>query len=233
MKSKHYFFLHSFISHLQLRFGLVITYLTYPLLWRFMHCMDLAYAAADLIVSRAGAMTCYEILATGKPSILVVKFCFTRLFYSFRFLFKNECNNSSAALCRTIILCKSIYTCPFKLDLQLITKENDDIFAEWLFADTFAIFLWGESIQKRVLDGRLSWCDCYNWGWARLEYTRHCNWKDFKYVTFIFKTCLENFLVWKSFHNFSSIFNKKTTNQEIRSFFMGNQKDKDAFTLVI
>ncbi|GFS36271.1 UDP-Glycosyltransferase superfamily protein [Actinidia rufa] len=32
--------------------------------------MDLAYAAADLIVSRAGAMTCYEILATGKPSIL-------------------------------------------------------------------------------------------------------------------------------------------------------------------
>jgi len=41
--------------------------------------MDLAYAAADLIVSRAGAMTCYEILATGKPSILVVKFCF----YSF------------------------------------------------------------------------------------------------------------------------------------------------------
>ncbi|XP_014507101.1 uncharacterized protein LOC106766845 [Vigna radiata var. radiata] len=37
----------------------------------FMHCMDLAYAAADLIVSRAGAMTCYEILATGKPSILI------------------------------------------------------------------------------------------------------------------------------------------------------------------
>lgn len=37
----------------------------------FMHSMDLAYAAADLIVSRAGAMTCYEILATGKPSILI------------------------------------------------------------------------------------------------------------------------------------------------------------------
>lgn len=33
--------------------------------------MDLAYAAADLVVSRAGAMTCTEILATGKPSILV------------------------------------------------------------------------------------------------------------------------------------------------------------------
>ncbi|KAI4350962.1 hypothetical protein L6164_005364 [Bauhinia variegata] len=37
----------------------------------FMHSMDLAYAAADVIVSRAGAMTCYEILATGKPSILI------------------------------------------------------------------------------------------------------------------------------------------------------------------
>ncbi|KAK9277874.1 hypothetical protein L1049_027431 [Liquidambar formosana] len=37
----------------------------------FLHSMDLAYAAADLIVSRAGAMTCSEILATGKPSILI------------------------------------------------------------------------------------------------------------------------------------------------------------------
>ncbi|KAJ7970336.1 UDP-N-acetylglucosamine--N-acetylmuramyl-(Pentapeptide) pyrophosphoryl-undecaprenol N-acetylglucosamine transferase [Quillaja saponaria] len=37
----------------------------------FVHSMELAYAAADLIVSRAGAMTCYEILATGKPSILI------------------------------------------------------------------------------------------------------------------------------------------------------------------
>lgn len=37
-----------------------------------MHSMDTAYAAADLVVSRAGAMTCYEILATGKPSILVL-----------------------------------------------------------------------------------------------------------------------------------------------------------------
>lgn len=41
------------------------------LLKPFMLKMDLAYAAADLIVSRAGAMTCYEILATGKPSILI------------------------------------------------------------------------------------------------------------------------------------------------------------------
>ncbi|KAJ8753736.1 hypothetical protein K2173_026412 [Erythroxylum novogranatense] len=37
----------------------------------FLHSMDLAYAAADLIVSRAGAMTCSEILATGKPAILI------------------------------------------------------------------------------------------------------------------------------------------------------------------
>ncbi|KAM1938274.1 hypothetical protein FF1_015894 [Malus domestica] len=41
------------------------------LLTPFLHSMELAYAAADLIVSRAGAMTCYEILATGKPSILI------------------------------------------------------------------------------------------------------------------------------------------------------------------
>ncbi|KAJ3695675.1 hypothetical protein LUZ60_001052 [Juncus effusus] len=37
----------------------------------FLHEMDLAYAAADVIVSRAGAMTCTEILVTGKPAILV------------------------------------------------------------------------------------------------------------------------------------------------------------------
>ncbi|KAK9118607.1 hypothetical protein Scep_016700 [Stephania cephalantha] len=36
----------------------------------FLYTMDLAYAAADLVVSRAGAMTCSEIMATGKPSIL-------------------------------------------------------------------------------------------------------------------------------------------------------------------
>ncbi|KAK2647956.1 hypothetical protein Ddye_015445 [Dipteronia dyeriana] len=41
------------------------------LLSKFLHSMDLAYSAADLIVSRAGAMTCYEILATGKPAILI------------------------------------------------------------------------------------------------------------------------------------------------------------------
>ncbi|KAK9116218.1 hypothetical protein Sjap_015165 [Stephania japonica] len=38
---------------------------------QFLYTMDLAYAAADLVVSRAGAMTCSEILATGKPSILI------------------------------------------------------------------------------------------------------------------------------------------------------------------
>ncbi|KAL5721954.1 undecaprenyldiphospho-muramoylpentapeptide beta-Nacetylglucosaminyltransferase [Ranunculus cassubicifolius] len=37
----------------------------------FLHKVELAYAAADLVVSRAGAMTCSEILATGKPSILI------------------------------------------------------------------------------------------------------------------------------------------------------------------
>ncbi|PHT47406.1 hypothetical protein CQW23_11614 [Capsicum baccatum] len=37
----------------------------------FLHSMDLAYAAADLIVSRAGAMICSEILAAGKPCILI------------------------------------------------------------------------------------------------------------------------------------------------------------------
>ncbi|XP_016470845.1 uncharacterized protein LOC107793075 isoform X2 [Nicotiana tabacum] len=37
----------------------------------FLHSMDLAYSAADLIVSRAGAMICSEILAAGKPCILI------------------------------------------------------------------------------------------------------------------------------------------------------------------
>lgn len=41
-------------------------------LFRFLHEMDMAYAAADLVISRAGAMTCTEILVTGKPSILVL-----------------------------------------------------------------------------------------------------------------------------------------------------------------
>uniref|UniRef100_A0A7N0VF06 Undecaprenyldiphospho-muramoylpentapeptide beta-N-acetylglucosaminyltransferase n=1 Tax=Kalanchoe fedtschenkoi TaxID=63787 RepID=A0A7N0VF06_KALFE len=37
----------------------------------FLHLVDIAYAASDLIVSRAGAMTCSEILVTGKPAILI------------------------------------------------------------------------------------------------------------------------------------------------------------------
>ncbi|XP_008809180.2 UDP-N-acetylglucosamine--N-acetylmuramyl-(pentapeptide) pyrophosphoryl-undecaprenol N-acetylglucosamine transferase-like [Phoenix dactylifera] len=41
------------------------------LLAPFLDAMDLAYAASDVVVSRAGAMTCTEILTTGKPSILI------------------------------------------------------------------------------------------------------------------------------------------------------------------
>ncbi|TVT98292.1 hypothetical protein EJB05_56424, partial [Eragrostis curvula] len=37
----------------------------------FLHELEIAYAAADVVVSRAGAMTCTEILVTGKPSILI------------------------------------------------------------------------------------------------------------------------------------------------------------------
>jgi UDP-N-acetylglucosamine--N-acetylmuramyl-(pentapeptide) pyrophosphoryl-undecaprenol N-acetylglucosamine transferase len=40
-------------------------------LFPFVHRMDLAYAAADLIVSRAGAGTISELCAVGKPVILV------------------------------------------------------------------------------------------------------------------------------------------------------------------
>lgn len=41
------------------------------LLTPFLQAMDLAYAAADVVVSRSGAMICTEILTTGKPSILI------------------------------------------------------------------------------------------------------------------------------------------------------------------
>jgi len=44
------------------------------MLCRFLDAIELAYAAADVVVSRAGAMTCTEILTTGKPSILVLHF---------------------------------------------------------------------------------------------------------------------------------------------------------------
>ncbi|CAO2177178.1 unnamed protein product [Urochloa humidicola] len=37
----------------------------------FLHELEMAYAASDVVISRAGAMTCTEILATGKPSILI------------------------------------------------------------------------------------------------------------------------------------------------------------------
>ena len=37
----------------------------------FIHDMPKAYAAADLVVSRAGALSCSELALTGKPSILI------------------------------------------------------------------------------------------------------------------------------------------------------------------
>ncbi|KNA19339.1 hypothetical protein SOVF_062500 [Spinacia oleracea] len=37
----------------------------------FLRSMDMGYGAADLIVSRAGSMTCTELLVTGKPAILI------------------------------------------------------------------------------------------------------------------------------------------------------------------
>lgn len=37
----------------------------------FLRSMDMAYGAADLVVSRAGSMTCSELLVTGKPAILI------------------------------------------------------------------------------------------------------------------------------------------------------------------
>lgn len=40
-------------------------------LMQFIDRMDLAYAAADLVVCRAGAITCSELLVTGTPAILV------------------------------------------------------------------------------------------------------------------------------------------------------------------
>lgn len=45
----------------------------YPrlLLTDFLHNMPEAYGAADLVVSRAGALSCSELALTGKPSILV------------------------------------------------------------------------------------------------------------------------------------------------------------------
>uniref|UniRef100_A0A0E0JJJ0 Glycosyl transferase family 28 C-terminal domain-containing protein n=1 Tax=Oryza punctata TaxID=4537 RepID=A0A0E0JJJ0_ORYPU len=41
------------------------------LLTPFLHELDKAYAAADVVVSRAGSMSCTEVLVTGKPSILI------------------------------------------------------------------------------------------------------------------------------------------------------------------
>jgi predicted glycosyltransferase len=35
--------------------------------------MEMMYAAADVVVARAGAITCSELLVTAKPAILVCK----------------------------------------------------------------------------------------------------------------------------------------------------------------
>ena len=37
----------------------------------FLHDMPQAYAASDLVISRAGALSCSELMLTGKPSVLV------------------------------------------------------------------------------------------------------------------------------------------------------------------
>ncbi len=41
------------------------------LLLKYIERMDMAYAAADMAVCRAGALTCSELLATGTPAILI------------------------------------------------------------------------------------------------------------------------------------------------------------------
>jgi UDP-N-acetylglucosamine--N-acetylmuramyl-(pentapeptide) pyrophosphoryl-undecaprenol N-acetylglucosamine transferase len=46
---------------------------SYPdlILTDFIHNMPAAFAAADLVISRAGASSCAELMLTGKPSILI------------------------------------------------------------------------------------------------------------------------------------------------------------------
>ncbi|MDP5095999.1 MAG: undecaprenyldiphospho-muramoylpentapeptide beta-N-acetylglucosaminyltransferase [Candidatus Nanopelagicales bacterium] len=44
-----------------------VAYVTLP----YIHRMDLAYAAADLAITRAGAMTCAELAAVGLPAVYV------------------------------------------------------------------------------------------------------------------------------------------------------------------
>lgn len=40
---------------------------------RYIEAMEMVYAAADIVVARAGAITCSELLVTAKPAILVCK----------------------------------------------------------------------------------------------------------------------------------------------------------------
>jgi len=46
---------------------------TYPdlIITDFIHNMPAAFAAADLVISRAGASSCAELMLTGKPSVLI------------------------------------------------------------------------------------------------------------------------------------------------------------------
>ncbi len=55
----------------QLRRDLDINAYDHLLLKDFIHDMPAAYAVADLVISRAGALSCSELALTGKPSILV------------------------------------------------------------------------------------------------------------------------------------------------------------------
>lgn len=38
---------------------------------RYVDAMEMMYAAADIVVARAGAITCSELLVTATPAILV------------------------------------------------------------------------------------------------------------------------------------------------------------------
>lgn len=68
------------------------------ILQRFLRSMDMAYAAADLVVSRAGAMTCSELLVTGKPAILVT-------LQSFKIFWAIECCDHVTLLVHTLLYC--------------------------------------------------------------------------------------------------------------------------------
>jgi len=55
----------------QMRNKVDLNHYPHLLLKDFIHDMAAAYAVADLVISRAGALSCSELALTGKPSILV------------------------------------------------------------------------------------------------------------------------------------------------------------------